>query len=684
MAELPRALGSIVNSLRGVDRSTSSFKQAANDNQRSMTKIVKDLTTMTSGQRKELSNLNNSMDDIAAANQQNAARISTTNSLLEESLTLQKSMITELRGLKALFSKQRESGETVSNVDPGVAAKLKNIAGSLFGVGKIAAGVVGGGLFANSFRESIKGGQADQNRINEMFGGSSQESERGATPVSDAKKSAEKYLGREISPNEWSELVRATSAEAGRKDKTEVAMVMATILNRARDKNKSIEEILREKNQFQAVTGTRFNPNPSPNFVNMPNDRRLQQIFSAATDVLPNVSRNQTNFTAADPRAYGPGTNPNYRNQFNPENRAGGSLFNTTPPVPQPSSSGSGTSDAERTSSLPSPTRSGSNGNLPDSALVSIGEGRHRLQPSAAAAYERMKKAAEADGIRWSVTDSYRTYDQQVKLAQEKGLYSQGGLAARPGTSNHGWGLAVDLGGGANRSGSEQNEWLRQNAARYGFRTIAREPWHWEYVGADAVKYGGDQATSRRQQNRRDMESPDMSGVGSRGAGSGAGIDQMFGALGANTGGPFGMGMGAQQVNPLSAILNSLSMTGGPVGQGAGIAGGLFGILQNILPPMINAFQQPEQQPARQQQAANQAQRSAIPTNAPMPPPRPPELTPTTDQQPEATQPAAAQETTQQVATNYTNPDPLRAGDDLLEFLTKKYNLGGEYPGVFV
>jgi hypothetical protein len=133
------------------------------------------------------------------------------------------------------------------------------------------------------------------------------------------------------------------------------------------------------------------------------------------------------------------------------------------------------------------PQKTGSNGNLDDAQLIAVGGGRHRLQPSAAAAYEAMVQAAKADGVSWSITDSYRPYAAQVKVAQEKGLYSQGGLAARPGTSNHGWGTALDLGGGANSRGTKQNDWLMANAGRFGFSTIPREPWHWEYKGSGAA-----------------------------------------------------------------------------------------------------------------------------------------------------------------------------------------------------
>ncbi len=122
----------------------------------------------------------------------------------------------------------------------------------------------------------------------------------------------------------------------------------------------------------------------------------------------------------------------------------------------------------------------GENGRLDTSMLTSIG-GNHKLIDPAAQAYKRMVRAAAADGIEWTITDSYRTYAAQVDVARRKGLYSQGGLAAEPGTSNHGWGKAVDLGGGANNNRTPENNWLRANAPRFGFTTIRREPWHWEW-----------------------------------------------------------------------------------------------------------------------------------------------------------------------------------------------------------
>jgi D-alanyl-D-alanine carboxypeptidase len=119
------------------------------------------------------------------------------------------------------------------------------------------------------------------------------------------------------------------------------------------------------------------------------------------------------------------------------------------------------------------------NGRIPPEALSAIGRGDHRLAAPAAAAFAALELAARRDGVSFAVTDSYRSYDAQVDLVRRKGLYSQGGLAAEPGTSQHGWGLAVDL-----DLDAEAQAWMRTNGARFGFEEdTPREPWHWAYKG---------------------------------------------------------------------------------------------------------------------------------------------------------------------------------------------------------
>jgi hypothetical protein len=103
------------------------------------------------------------------------------------------------------------------------------------------------------------------------------------------------------------------------------------------------------------------------------------------------------------------------------------------------------------------------------------------MMPEAAQAYRAMMRDAADEGVPLVFGQSYRSYPEQVQIAAEKGIYGQGGLAAVPGTSNHGLGLALDL----NLSASPgQREWLLQNGPKYGFHfPMADEPWHIEYMG---------------------------------------------------------------------------------------------------------------------------------------------------------------------------------------------------------
>lgn len=49
--------------------------------------------------------------------------------------------------------------------------------------------------------------------------------------------------------------------------------------------------------------------------------------------------------------------------------------------------------------------------------------------------------------------------------------------SANPGSSNHGWGKAIDFSFG---DGSNEHNWLKVNASKYGFNPYAAEYWHWE------------------------------------------------------------------------------------------------------------------------------------------------------------------------------------------------------------
>ena len=147
------------------------------------------------------------------------------------------------------------------------------------------------------------------------------------------------------------------------------------------------------------------------------------------------------------------------------------------------------------------------NGALPQEALTSIGSG-HKLAHSVAPQFKAMMQAAAADGFAmgsaFRINSSYRTYQRQQELYNEKGP----GTAAYPGTSNHGLGRAVDLWytNGAYR-------WLRQNAGKYGFAQIpgyetdnpdGHEAWHWENLsGAGTTKRGISRSGASTVANRK-------------------------------------------------------------------------------------------------------------------------------------------------------------------------------------
>lgn len=130
---------------------------------------------------------------------------------------------------------------------------------------------------------------------------------------------------------------------------------------------------------------------------------------------------------------------------------------------------------------LPAELAGRRNGELPESLLEPIGQDGHRLSRSAAVAFRRMAAAARQDGVTLEVSDSYRSVAEQQRLAGALGLYREGGLAAVPGTSTHGWGLSVDI-----DVDDRTTKWLRANAGRFGFaEDVAREPWHYTYRPAD-------------------------------------------------------------------------------------------------------------------------------------------------------------------------------------------------------
>lgn len=124
-----------------------------------------------------------------------------------------------------------------------------------------------------------------------------------------------------------------------------------------------------------------------------------------------------------------------------------------------------------------SPALAYSNGNLPESDLGEIYRpgGNCQLQKDAAAAWNAMRAFLLQKGVDIypkGPNSAYRTYSQQVSM---KHIY--GSNAARPGTSNHGLGLAVDV------ATMEMRRAIDKYGAQFGWsKKWSDAPWEWWHI----------------------------------------------------------------------------------------------------------------------------------------------------------------------------------------------------------
>lgn len=126
------------------------------------------------------------------------------------------------------------------------------------------------------------------------------------------------------------------------------------------------------------------------------------------------------------------------------------------------------------------------NGKLPASALAPIAQGN--LKKEAAAGWNAMNVEARKRGLQIVPTgskSSYRTYEQQVELYNAY-LNGTGNLAAKPGTSNHGWGDAVDV------ATTQMRSMIDQIGAQFGFsKSWSDAPSEWWHICYQAGHYKG-------------------------------------------------------------------------------------------------------------------------------------------------------------------------------------------------
>ncbi len=126
------------------------------------------------------------------------------------------------------------------------------------------------------------------------------------------------------------------------------------------------------------------------------------------------------------------------------------------------------------------------------------------LRPDVEQALRTMAKAALNDGIRLLVSSTYRSYEYQKNLfaywTKVDGLEEAERESARPGTSQHQLGVAIDFGSITDDfADTKMGQWMYLNGANYGWSLsfpkqyeditgYRWESWHFRYIGIPACE----------------------------------------------------------------------------------------------------------------------------------------------------------------------------------------------------
>jgi peptidoglycan hydrolase-like protein with peptidoglycan-binding domain len=173
---------------------------------------------------------------------------------------------------------------------------------------------------------------------------------------------------------------------------------------------------------------------------------------------------------------------------------------------------------------VPTALKQYKNGQLADSVLAPIKTGGKMYAP-VAAEFNKLYDAAIAAGIKLKNVGDYRSFQGQLTMFMDRYVTTDTGTgvtrqyegktwwlkkgkapSAAPDPtglkgSNHGWGLAIDLGydvnGKLTSMGGACFDWMCANAPKYGFYLQGNNPaskefeaWHWQYCLGDAAPDG--------------------------------------------------------------------------------------------------------------------------------------------------------------------------------------------------
>jgi hypothetical protein len=151
-------------------------------------------------------------------------------------------------------------------------------------------------------------------------------------------------------------------------------------------------------------------------------------------------------------------------------------------------------------SNKPTSVSGKTNGQLPASDLINVTANCKTLRADASS-LSLLLQAARQRNITLGTTQCYRSLNEQVSLSNRYGAIGLSACVADPtrssngtvvGTSNHGWGKAVDFDFGGGQFGTAGYNFLKARAGLYGWNhpswaepggSACPEAWHWEWVG---------------------------------------------------------------------------------------------------------------------------------------------------------------------------------------------------------
>ncbi len=126
------------------------------------------------------------------------------------------------------------------------------------------------------------------------------------------------------------------------------------------------------------------------------------------------------------------------------------------------------------------------------------------LRPDVEKALREMAQASLKDGIRLLVSSTYRSYEYQKNLfaywVKVDGLEEAERESARPGTSQHQLGVAIDFGSITDDfADTEMGKWIYANGEKFGWSLsfpkqyeditgYRWESWHFRYIGVPACQ----------------------------------------------------------------------------------------------------------------------------------------------------------------------------------------------------